>query len=186
MHDVCWWSSRLLRLGWIVSGVMLGVAATSTGGNTEDVLPSDKVVVTIAVDAAGRVTLIDECGRRDGWRGEKQVHEIPACSRWEFEGDTSEDPEGNASGAAVEPYPPNTRLSLETNRRGHLRLELRSGEDGTAELTAQIAGYEAKANRCGTGWVKRGIRNGRTYRWTLRWALVGADSCWAKIQSAGM
>ena len=185
MHDVCWWSSRLLRLGWIVSGVMLGVAATAGGGGAGEEFPRDKVVVTFTIMVDGRVTLIDECGRRDGWRGEKEVSEIPKCSRWESEGDTSGD-EGDTSEVVVEPYPPNTCISVEGNRRGRLRLELRSEEDGTAELTAQIAGYEAKANRCGTGWVKRGIRNGRTYRWTLRWALVGADSCWAKIQSAGM
>jgi hypothetical protein len=160
--------------------MMLGLAATAAGGDAGQEIPRDKVMVTFTVMADGRVTLIDERGRRDGWRGEKQVSEIPKCWRWESEGDMSGD-EGDTSEVAAELYPPNTCISVEAKRRGHLRLELRSGEDGTAELTAQIAGYEANANRCGTGWVKRVIRKGRTYRWTLRWAMVGADSCWARM-----
>ena len=154
---------------WIALAA-LGCAADGSAARTKS---SKALTLTVLVRCDGcgatQLTLVDGRGRRDGWRDNAEVSEIPGCER------QTEPGESNADGEAGEGV---TILHVQVAKEDAYRLLLGTRDSGEAviSLTGAVDGGKSCAAE-GGGPVARGDQS----EWRLRWTVKG-DSCSATIE----
>jgi len=167
------------RIDLVVAIVAVVIAASTILGDvrySNAMAPEPKKFnVLISVESSARVTLVDRCGRRDGWRDGKVVAEIPGCSRG------SAPPETMIEGGSDEAAP-NTELTFGAIPGQGMRLLVDAVKYEEVRVFLQVVGVREKSG-CGAEEFAQ-VTKGRRYVWNLGWGIL-ADSCWASIRRHG-
>jgi len=152
----------------ITATTLLGDSPCSSG----ELRGPRKFAVLISVTSSARVTLVDGRSRRNGWRGRKEVAEIPGCGRG------SDAPETMIEGGSVEGAP-NTVFVFDAVRGQRMRLLVDAVVSEKVRVLLQVSGVGEKAG-CGADEFAQ-VTKGRRYVWNLGWGAL-ADSCWASVR----
>jgi hypothetical protein len=161
-----------LVIDFLVAAVLLAASVMAAVPDAPQSKDDSAFVITAQCDECGdsvTVTLMDSQGRRDGWRGEARVEEIPNCVR-QIE---------MSEGTEAEVVSPMTLFSVRADSAQFILMFEAKG----AGVTSVDAAGDGPGDRCGAS-VQTPVRAGHPGRWMVNLSRSG-ESCRTKITLLG-